>query len=166
MVNRPSPESKLRRWHRLVEHYTPDGALGRLLLSMGFGSLSVFFFGTAFASLSNTGLFGIFLFFPFLMSISLGALLLTVAVLWPVYLSLIGNVESARAYPESSVSSSSTSVSSGNHDEQDDAVEILKRKYAAGKVSESEFERRLETLLGTEEFTSRFDGRSRELERN
>jgi len=160
MVNRPSSESKLRRWHRLVEHYTPDGALGRLLLSMGFGSLSVFFFGTAFASLSNTGLFGIFLFFPFLMSVSLGALLLTAVVLWPVYLSLIGNVESARAYPVSS------QVDDSGRSDEKDAIEVLKRKYAAGKVSESEFERRLETLLGTEEFTSRSDGRNRELEQN
>lgn len=164
MVNGPSSPSRVRRWHRFVEHYTPDGALGRVLLSMGSGSLSTFFFFFAAASLTNTGLFGIFLFFPLLMSISLGALLFTAVVLWPVYLSLIGNVESASAYPDSSVSPSS---SVGNSDDRnDDPVEILKRKYAAGTVSESEFERRLETLLGTEESSSRTDGRSRELEQN
>ncbi|WP_423745491.1 SHOCT domain-containing protein (plasmid) [Haladaptatus sp. SPP-AMP-3] len=134
-----------------------------MLLSTGSGSLSTFFFFFAGASLTNTGLFGIFLFFPLLMSISLGALLFTAVVLWPVYLSLIGNVESAGAYPDSSVSPSS---SVGDSDDRDDPVEILKRKYAAGTVSESEFERRLETLLQTEGSPARSDGRRRELEQN
>jgi uncharacterized membrane protein len=161
MVGRPSSEPELHRGHRLVEHYTPDGAIGRILLAIASGSLGVFSFGMTMAGLFSLGVLGVLILAPLFAALTLGSTVLTVALLWPVYLSLIGNVESARAYPESS-----SKVDDFGSSNENDPIEVLKRKYAAGKVSESEFERRLETLLGTEGSTSRSDGRSRELERN
>lgn len=161
MVGRPSSESELHRWHRLVEHYTPDGAIGRILLAMASGSLGVFSFGMTMAGLFSLGVSGVLILAPLFAALTLGSTVLTAALLWPVYLSLIGNVESARAYPESSSQFDDSDTS-----DEKDPIEVLKRKYADGTVSESEFERRLDTLLHSEGRSSRFDDNSREFERN
>lgn len=88
----------LHPWHELVEHYTPDGTLGRLLLTAVAGSVG----GTALV----LTIWVVAVALPFWPIIALamagGGLAgvgLSVVALWPVYLSLIGNVESPSAYP-------------------------------------------------------------------
>jgi uncharacterized membrane protein len=64
-------------------------------------------------------------------------------MMWPIYLSLIGNVESTKAYTQMNTTPS--------HDESGDgSLAIVKRQYAAGHISEREFERRVENLLSTD----------------
>lgn len=151
MVGRPPSQSDTGRgWHKLVEHYTPDGTVGRVLLSLGTGTAALT--GFAFAAIGFAN-FGVLWFFTAIFSLGVGLCgsLLTVLLLWPVYLSLIGNIESPETYLQSDVSSSVAHV-----DDPEDATEVLKRQYAAGNISSEEFERRLDTLLDTEE-----DARSR-----
>ncbi|WP_132058073.1 SHOCT domain-containing protein [Halorussus amylolyticus] len=133
-------KSSLRPWHARVEHYTPGGPVGRLLLAtaaVSVGGSALFFAVVSVVSAVA--------FWPVLATlasgIGLGAVGLALVVLWPVYLSLIGNVESASEYPETA------SVASLS---DEDAVSVLKRRYAAGDISESEFERQVDDLLGVE----------------
>lgn len=106
-----------------------------------------------------SGFFSLLPFLAGLLALVGGALTAVVGVLtlWPVYLSLIGNVDSAADYMSGTGGSASGSrvaaaaAGSGSEpapDESDlDAEELLKRRYAAGDLSREEFERRLDTLL-------------------
>ena len=161
-----SSESNLRPWHGLVEHYTPDGSLGRLLLAASSGTVGGSALFIALDSIVQT-----LPFWPVIALVAGGVgfafLALTAVVLWPVYLSLIGNVESASAYPEGG----SVERPDRTAAESDDAVTVLKRRYAAGDISEAEFERRLDDLLGFEAVLdssprSHGDAEGREAERN
>ncbi|WP_084186190.1 SHOCT domain-containing protein [Haladaptatus litoreus] len=96
--------------------------------------------------------------------LSLGAAMLTIVSLWPMYLSLIGNVESARDYPRKSSSHSRQSKSSMDDPDEADPMTVLKREYALGNISESEFERRLNTLLEAEGMTTGSEYQIREME--
>lgn len=159
MDHRPAslPNDRRRRWHALAEQYTPDGALGRLLLAAVTGSVASFgLFLTLALLLSPPGPFA------FLVGLLAGGAtllvtLLTAALLWPVYLSLIGNVESASEYRVGSGSPAgidpgrATSLSGPTAESDDDALELLKRRYAAGELSEEAFERRLDDLLEADE---------------
>ena len=149
----PSAPSAGRRLHRLVEHYTPQGTLGRVLLGVVSLGLSPVLILGGFA-----GLGGIFSLLPFLAGllavvVGVAAAVVGVVTLWPVYLSLIGNVESPAAYPAGTavrrgVGSARGAVGAADADPADlDAEELLKRRYASGDLSREEFERRLDTLL-------------------
>ena len=146
-----TPHSRRSRWHEHVEHYTPDGPLGRLLFTLVSGSLGVGALVFAVFSLVSFT-FGFLAAVIAVLSASVGlvACLLAIVVLWPVYLSLIGNVESAASYAQADATGSSATA--------DDPVEILKREYAAGNVSDEAFERRLDALLDAEERDSRQGG--------
>lgn len=147
MADRGSSSSS--RIRRRIEEYTPDGAVGRVLLSTATGTVSFFSFWFAFVGVVEPGLW------PAVVALVFGTLflttgLLTTLLLWPVYLSLIGRIESTEAYSDA-LRDESSSEAPGAVDEGDaDPVEVLKRRYAAGEVSESEFERRLGRLLGVE----------------
>ena len=142
---RPS-HSNRRRWHALVEHYTPDGALGRLLFAVATGSI-----GSLLVLLGIFGItaFNIFLFFTgiLLAGLGLAAGALTILVLWPVYLSLIGNIDSTRTY------SRGQPLQSSEDTIETDPMAVLQREYAAGNISREEFERRLDDLLAVEELS-------------
>lgn len=134
-----SDGSALRGVHRLVEHYTPDGTLGRGLLGgtalfcapvLLLGSLTVLFGGPVFPVLLAAWA---------AFALGVAALPLGVVVLWPVYLSIIGNVPSPAAYPE-------RATRRGGRRESPEAV--LKRRYADGELTREEFERRLDDVLG------------------
>ncbi|WP_224336093.1 SHOCT domain-containing protein [Haloprofundus halobius] len=150
MVGRPPEQSTLRQSHRLVEHYTPDGTLGRVLLASATGSLSGGAFLLAIFGLAS---FGFVWFLTGLLAAGVGvvAALLTVLTLWPVYLSLIGNVESPEEYGRAD----SPSTPAAKRVADTDPSEVLKRKYAAGELSDEEFERRLDRLLNADEATRR-----------
>jgi len=161
MIGPQAAESGLSPWHRLLEHYTPDGALGRLLLAAVAGSIG----GAALLAAIWAAAASVLL-WPLVALAStavglVGASLALVA-LWPVYLSLIGNVESASAYPGAGIAPPPTDAGT----DPDDAVALLKRRYAAGELSEPEFERRLDDLLGAdaalaaEAEAARTDGRA------
>lgn len=165
---------RLGRWHELVERYTPDGWLGRSLLGSTTGAVGLWLLALAAFEVPRWGLSLAALFwFPALLGFGLPALFLSLTVLWPVYLSLIGNVESAEAYPRSRTDERSTrnggvpgtgpSPGGGTEErrgpsatpEDADALEPsetdpfgdLKRRYANGDLSEAEFERRIESRL-------------------
>lgn len=130
--------------HALVEHYTPDGTLGRLLFGTVVGSLA----GTA----AVGGLGGLLLgdvaaFLLGLGGLLVGLPLLAVALvtLWPVYLSLIGNLREPAAY----------GVGDELETPEADAEAILQRRYAAGELSREEFERRLDDVLAAREAPGR-----------
>ncbi|RJT03836.1 SHOCT domain-containing protein [Halococcus sp. IIIV-5B] len=142
MVTSTSPLTTRHRWHERIEHYTPDGAAGRLLLGVLAGPLGAF---TLLWSVGIVVSLGV-LWTPIalvLATVGSGAVLLSVMMLWPVYLSLIGNLESTRAY-------SKTNTTSTSGMDQDDPLIVVKRQYAAGTISEAEFERRVGTLLDTD----------------
>ncbi|WP_115862561.1 SHOCT domain-containing protein [Halorussus litoreus] len=164
--------SGLHPWHELVEHYTPDGTLGRLLLAAVAGSVG----GTA-LTLTIWVVAVALPFWPILALAMAGgglaAVGLSLVALWPVYLSLIGNVESPSAYPEGRTSRARDFARDADSaGDSDDAVAVLKRRYASGEISKDEFERRLDDLLGLDaaldssrRSTDRL-GRTREPERN
>jgi hypothetical protein len=73
-----------------------------------------------------------------------------------VYLSLIGNIDSPEAYGRNGSKAAQSIAGTDEYDEGDaEPAEILKRKYAAGEISDSEFERRLDNLLDADEVTRR-----------
>ncbi|WP_117591126.1 SHOCT domain-containing protein [Haloprofundus halophilus] len=150
MVGDPPEQSTLRQSHRLVEHYTPDGMLGRLLHASVTGALSGGAFLLAIFGLAS---FGFVWFITGVLAAVVGvvAALLTVLTLWPVYLSLIGNVDSPEKYGRTG----SPSTPAAKRAADTDPSEILKRKYAAGELSDEEFERRLDTLLDADEVARR-----------
>jgi hypothetical protein len=121
MVGRPSSQSNTRRWHRLVEHYAPDGALGRVLLAAASGSVSGFALLATLFSIAEPNLL-LFVLFPLWAGLCLGTAVLTVVALWPVYLSLIGNVASAKDYPRTSSPSSSSDGSDETDPIETDSV--------------------------------------------
>jgi len=136
--------STVRSLHRLVEHYTPDGTLGRTLLGapatllapvLFFGGIWLVGLGATFISFVM-GLLGTVLGIP--------TFLLGILTLWPVYLSLIGNVESPEEYPEGA---SKPGDSRESHDKLETPEEVLKRRYAAGELTREEFERRLSEVM-------------------
>ncbi|MFC5367905.1 SHOCT domain-containing protein [Salinirubrum litoreum] len=160
-----SDSSTLRAVHRLLEHYTPDGTLGRLLLGLSALGLSPFMLFGGVIMITDATTFVAFL--TGVLGVTLGpfALLLGVVTLWPVYLSLIGNVESPADYAttsgrrRSSVGLSgtdsvdpvgTTDLSGGASSDDESAEAILKRRYAAGDIDDAEFERRLERIMTAE----------------
>jgi len=125
--------------HALIEHYTPDGTLGRLLFGLLVGS-------SAGAALL-LGLFGNFattlpaLVFRFT-GVLVGASLFVVALatLWPVYLSVIGNLDNPETY----------AVGEGLETPESDPAAVLQRRYADGEISRETFERRMDDLLAVD----------------
>ena len=140
-----SDPSALRRAHRLLEHYTPDGMFGRLLLGVPLLALTpVLFFGGV-AMVSGAMSFIVFVTGVVFLLASAPSLILGVVCLWPVYLSLIGNLESPAAYPDERRPVRAPTV------DGDAAEATLKRRYAEGEISRDEFEERLDALLDAEE---------------
>lgn len=137
-----SPISHIgNHWHRLIEQYTPDGTLVRVLLAIVSGFSGGLAFDLAIVGLSTSNFF-LSLFAPVAIFISLTVTIFTITILWPIYLSLIGEIESVDAYP-----SGDAAPVPHKNGEPDTAIEMLKRRYAAGDISENEFERRIENLL-------------------
>lgn len=159
-----APESFLTLLQQLVETYTPDGAVGRLLFGGLTGSVGAFALYVALGFLLFTGTtVGTLLVVPLaaLLGSVFGALSLT--VLWPVYLSAIGRVESPQQYsrklrerangarpPRPSESESATPNESS-------AAERLQSAYLQGAISEATFERELEKLLADSDSTEGAD---------
>jgi len=132
----PSTPKAIRQ---LVEHYTPDGTPGRLILACATGTVGAFglwltavmvFAGTAVTAITAAPIAGV-----------ITALLLVVTVLtvWPVYLSAIGRVDSPTAYSKAL-----------RRSEPSTRVDRLTAAYRSGEFSEAELEQRLETTLADE----------------
>lgn len=141
----PSPtlSATKHRWHGQIEDYTPSGAIGRLLIAILCGPLGILslYLGVGFFAANG------FLWLPivfFLIGVGIVAGITTIATLWPVYLSLIGNVESARSY-------SQADTISPTDRSQSTPIESLKYRYATGDISDEEFEQGIENLLRVDE---------------
>lgn len=126
--------STVRSLHRLVEHYTPDGVLGRTLFALS--SAAAAMLALFVAAASGGGLLGLLGTVSGVAAV-VAATALGLVVLWPVYLSLIGNVDSAAAYPTGTDSVPNPAES---------AEAVLKRRYAAGEIDHEEFEARLDRV--------------------
>jgi len=151
--------STLRSLHRLLEHYTPDGTLGRVLFAGCAGLVwPLLLFAAVTAGSGIVGLVGSAIAFALLLATTGVGLL----VLWPVYLSLIGNVESAAAYPETD---GRGRIGDRNRDGDETPVDVLKRRYAAGEIDHDEFERRLDSVVGDSDRPRDRNARARESER-
>lgn len=136
---------------RYVEKYTPDSAVGRMIFSIVSGPIA------GFSLLLSVG----FLYSPVMPSVltvpvtgSVGVALgiLTAFVLWPVYLSVIGNVPAPSAYAEP-VQASSFDVANNVAEHragENVALQRLRERYATGELSEEAFEKRVESLVATE----------------
>jgi hypothetical protein len=144
--SRDRSSSTARSFHRLVEHYTPDGTLGRALLGAPAILLAPFLFLGGIEILMNPTSLVSFLTGVFAFAFSLPTLFVGLATAWPVYLSLIGNVESPEKYPEAASKPGDDRESRNNPDTPE---EVLKRRYAAGELTREEFERRLDEVMGS-----------------
>lgn len=123
------------RLHDLVESYTPDGTRGRVGLAAVAGPVGVYAFMLAFGFLVNPWI-GSLVVVP---GAAVAGVLLTalaVLMLWPVYPSAIGRIDSPAAYPDGSSDGLEPSPE-----------ERLKRQYERGQLSEAELERELEAIL-------------------
>ena len=127
--------STSRMIRQLVEQYTPDGTLGRLLVASATAAAGLFgvwltavllFAGTTLAALAGGPITGV-----------VSVLLLAVATLtlWPVYLSAIGRVDSPTAYSKALRDSASS------------RVEQLTNAYRTGEISETDLDQQLDTVL-------------------
>ncbi|MXR41958.1 SHOCT domain-containing protein [Halobaculum sp. WSA2] len=133
--------STLRSLHRLLEHYTPDGTLGRVLFAGCAGLVWPLLLLAAVTDGSGlVGLVGSAIAFALLLATTAVGL----GVLWPVYLSLIGNVGSAAEYPETG---GRGRIGERDRDGDETPVDVLKRRYAAGEIDHDEFERRLDSVV-------------------
>jgi len=143
-MNESADTSTFRALHRLVEHYTPGGTLGRTLLGGTALLLAPFMFFGGIAGLGSAANVAAFVMALFGSVVGLPAFFVGILTLWPVYLSLIGNVESAAMYPDGASKSRPT-------ENRESAEAILKRRYAAGELSREQFERQLNAVLDTSE---------------
>ena len=125
-----------RGWHGAIEHYTPNDTTRRVLVAMPLIAIGVYSFTWFAATLVST----IMLWVPLIgAGVSLGILMLGLVTVWPLYLSFIGNVDSPEAYMRAEAGVASES-----------ALGTAKQQYAAGNISEQEFERRVENLLNAD----------------
>lgn len=138
----PSLPATRHQWNKRFEEYTPSGYLGQILFVIISGSIGLLSLGLSLASLAAPGLFTIPLAVVFA-GVGLGASLLMIVMLWSIYLSLIDTGQSTRSHMETGEVSSSDGDDEGS-------LEVVKRQYAAGNISEEEFERRVENLLHTD----------------
>lgn len=151
--------STLGSLHRLLEHYTPDGTLGRVLFAGCAGLVwPLLLFAAVTAGSGIVGLVGSAIAFALLLATTAVGLV----VLWPVYLSLIGNVERAADYPDAD---GRDRVADSDRDRDATPVDVLKRRYAAGELDHDEFERRLDRVVDDPGRPRTRESRTRESER-
>jgi uncharacterized membrane protein len=124
-------------WHGLIERYTSNDS-SRLLLAIPSGAIGVYSLIWSVATFMTSGLW-----LPFallILGVSLGAIVLSIMMMWTIFLSFTSRVESTNAHTQVD-----TVPSLG--ESRDDSIAIVKRQYAAGHISEAEFEQRVENLL-------------------
>ncbi|WP_049928846.1 hypothetical protein [Halopiger goleimassiliensis] len=169
MNDRRRPRGRFGRWHALLERYTPDGPLGRVLLGSITGTVGLWLLAALLFEIPRWGLtLSALLWAPTLLAVGVPLVAFAALVLWPLYLSLIGNIESTEAYagPGSSRASTGASDSSAvsgssaggvrtpestagerTSDRADDPFADLKAMYERGELSEDELERRIEARM-------------------
>ena len=126
-------------FHALIEHYTPDGTLGRLVFGLFGGSVAGLLSWIGAVGLVSGQPLGFLVGVP-LSLVGLALIVTAFAALWPVYLSLIGNLEAPETY----------AVGEGLETPEADPEAILQRRYAEGEIGRETFERRLDDVLATD----------------
>lgn len=164
---RTSDASTLRSVHRLLEHYTPDGMLGRVLLGGTALGLAPFVVIGSWVVLSGGALLPLLVMSLFALVAGIAAFPVGIVALWPVYLSLIGNIESPAAYGDESAGGYADARDRRSGTPESPAA-VLKRRYAAGELGREEFERRLDDVMeaGGEDRRSRNDDADLEASRS
>ncbi|UPM44190.1 hypothetical protein [Halocatena salina] len=121
---------------RLIEEYTPDGTLGRLGLAVATGSTGGFLLWAAAVGLfTGTALSTVLITPPAAIGFFVCAIITTLMI-WPVYLSAIGRVDSPVDYASELRDQPSISP-----------TEQIKDEYQTGNLSETDLERELEAVL-------------------
>ncbi|NGM70090.1 hypothetical protein G6M89_13920 [Natronolimnobius sp. AArcel1] len=145
----PSLGSSIRR---LIEAYTPDGTAGRLGLATVTGAVGGYALLLAFGFMINPWV-GSLLLVPLGAIAGIGLLITTVVTLWPIYLSLIGHLESPADYSKQPKDDRPPvdADTSADRNNEDDPIEQLKSEYEQDALSEEEFERALEAILATDQ---------------
>ena len=145
MPDASPPQSIRTGVRRLIETYTPDGALGRIGLSAVAGPVGVYALLLAVGFLVNPWIVSV-LVVP--MAAVAGVFLTVVAVLtlWPVYLSAIGRLDAASEY-RNHLETAPGSDRESRAGTDASATEQLKTRYRRGELSEEAFERKLERAL-------------------
>ncbi|ERH13313.1 MAG: putative membrane protein [halophilic archaeon J07HB67] len=125
--------------HALIEHYTPDGTLGRLLFGslVGGGASALTWVGAA--GLATGQRLGFLVGVPSAV-FGLALFAVTLAAVWPVYLSVIGNLDGPATY----------AVGEGLETPEADPKAVLQRRYADGEITREAFERRMDDLLAVD----------------
>lgn len=125
-------------WHGFIERYTPNDTSGRLLMAISSGSFGVYTLTWSVATFLTSGLL-----LPLtllLVALSLGAISLSAMGFWKIYLTLVGDEESMKAHTQ-------VNTVPSLEERRDDSLAVVKQQYAAGHISEKEFEQRVENLL-------------------
>lgn len=131
----------------LVEEYTPDTTIGRIVLATLTAPIGFYSLMLAFGFLVNPWV-GSLLIVPAGAILGIALTITTVLTLWPVYLSAIGRIDSPEEYR------------SEVKDEADRTpIEQLKLRYQHGELTEEAFEREVETLLN-QPTSQNFDGQN------
>lgn len=105
---------------------------------------------TGIASLVVTGVWLALLFLPGTGDLWLATLLFGYIVVVPVVSMLFGDEDDDSGWETETHSQSSTADDRNTESDQTDALETLRNRYAAGKLTDDQFERKLERLLETE----------------
>ena len=168
MPDAPPPQSIRTGVRRLIETYTPDGALGRVGLSAVAGPVGIYALMLAVGFLVNPWIASV-LVVPVAAVAGVFLTVVTVLTLWPVYLSAIGRIDAASEY-RNHLETVSESDRQSQAQADASATEQLKTRYRQGELSEEAFERELERALsedghGTDERPEPTDGRYRDNER-
>lgn len=125
-------------WYELIERYTVNETSGRLLIAISSGFFGVYTLTWSVATFLTSGLL-----LPLtllLVALSLGAISLSVMGFRAIYRSLIRGGESMEAYTQ-------VDTMPSLEGERGDSLAVVKHQYAAGHISEKEFEQRVENLL-------------------
>ncbi len=156
MPDASPPQSIRTGVRRLIEAYTPDGALGRVGLSAITGPVGIYALLLAVGFLVNPWIASL-LIVPMAAVVGVFLTVVTVLTLWPVYLSAIGRIDAASEY-RNHLETATEPARESRAGTDVSTTERLKARYRQGELSEEAFERELERALS--EDGRRTDGRT------
>ncbi|GAB7017328.1 hypothetical protein JCM18750_01890 [Halostagnicola bangensis] len=153
----------------MIEEYTPDGTFGRSVFSLFSGSVAGYLLFVSLGFLVAPALLS-FLIVPLAGIVGFGLAALTVLTFWPVYLSVIGRIDSPTDYSEELRDRSSQPFRDFRDQPSQSRTDRLKRQYQEGTISEDKLERELEHAFENSDLTGstgewRLSSRDSHLER-
>lgn len=130
------------RWYELIERYRPNDNYGRLLIAISSGSFGVYTLIWSVATFMTSGL--LLPLVLLLVGLSLGAVSLSIMGFRQIYRSFTGDRETIK-------SPTQVDTMPSLEERHNDPLAVAKHQYAAGHISEEEFEQRVGNLLDADE---------------